>query len=78
MTVLKTQEQQQIDRANAQGKQPVVFIHGLWHAAQVHRRRPAIQTQVSGLNHPVRLVLAVGVHLDLGKQDTEQLASAAL
>ena len=30
MTVLTTQEQQQIDRANAQGKQPVVFVHGLW------------------------------------------------
>src|SRR5260370_21943456 len=30
MTVLTTQEQQQIDRANAEGKQPVVFVHGLW------------------------------------------------
>jgi non-heme chloroperoxidase len=30
MTVLTTQEQQEIDRANTQGKQPVVFVHGLW------------------------------------------------
>ena len=30
MTVLTTQEQQQIDRANTTGKQPVVFVHGLY------------------------------------------------
>src|SRR5260370_39187537 len=30
MTVLTTQEQQEIDRANEQGKQSVVFVHGLW------------------------------------------------
>ena len=30
MTVLTTYEQQDIDRANAHGKQPVVFVHGLW------------------------------------------------
>jgi non-heme chloroperoxidase len=30
MTTLTTHEQQQIDRANAEGKQPVVFVHGLW------------------------------------------------
>jgi non-heme chloroperoxidase len=30
MTVLTTHEQQQIDRANAEGKQPVVFVHGLF------------------------------------------------
>jgi pimeloyl-ACP methyl ester carboxylesterase len=30
MTNLTTQEQQQIDRANAEGKQPVVFVHGLY------------------------------------------------
>ena len=30
MTNLTTQEQQEIDRANTQGKQPVVFVHGLW------------------------------------------------
>ncbi len=30
MTVLTPQEQQEIDRANAEGKQPVVFVHGLW------------------------------------------------
>src|SRR5437773_12238441 len=30
MTVLTTHEQQEIDRANTQGKQPVVFVHGLW------------------------------------------------
>jgi non-heme chloroperoxidase len=30
MTVLTTHEQQQIDRANAEGKQPVVFVHGLY------------------------------------------------
>src|SRR5690348_8032005 len=30
MTVLTTQEQQQIERANAEGKQPVVFVHGLY------------------------------------------------
>jgi pimeloyl-ACP methyl ester carboxylesterase len=30
MTVLTTQEQQQIERANTQGKQPVVFVHGLY------------------------------------------------
>jgi len=29
MTVLTTQEQQEIDRANAEGKQPVVVVHGL-------------------------------------------------
>src|SRR5215471_3684251 len=30
MTVLTTQEQQEIDRANTQEKQPVVFVHGLY------------------------------------------------
>ena len=30
MTTLTTHEQQQIERANAEGKQPVVFVHGLW------------------------------------------------
>jgi non-heme chloroperoxidase len=30
MTSLTTTEQQQIDRANASGLQPVVFVHGLW------------------------------------------------
>src|SRR5947199_1772571 len=30
MTVLTTHEQQEIDRANTQVKQPVVFVHGLW------------------------------------------------
>jgi pimeloyl-ACP methyl ester carboxylesterase len=30
MTVLTTHEQQEIDRANAQGEQSVVFVHGLW------------------------------------------------
>lgn len=30
MTVFTTHEQQEIDRANTEGKQPVVFVHGLW------------------------------------------------
>jgi non-heme chloroperoxidase len=30
MTVLTTQEQQEIERANTAGKQPVVFVHGLY------------------------------------------------
>ena len=30
MTVLTMHEQQQIDHANMEGKQPVVFVHGLW------------------------------------------------
>jgi non-heme chloroperoxidase len=30
MTPLTTHEQEQIDRANASGLQPVVFVHGLW------------------------------------------------
>jgi len=30
MATLTTQEQQEIDNANASGKQPVVFVHGLW------------------------------------------------
>ncbi len=30
MTVLTVHEQQEIDRANASGLQPVVFVHGLW------------------------------------------------
>jgi hypothetical protein len=30
MTDFTTQEQKQIDRTNAAGKQPVVFVHGLW------------------------------------------------
>jgi non-heme chloroperoxidase len=30
MTVLTIHEQQEIDRANTQGKQPVVFVHGLY------------------------------------------------
>src|ERR1700724_1999951 len=30
MTVLTIHEQQEIDRANREGKQPVVFVHGLW------------------------------------------------
>jgi non-heme chloroperoxidase len=30
MTVLTIHEQQEIDRANIEGKQPVEFVHGLW------------------------------------------------
>jgi non-heme chloroperoxidase len=30
MTVLTTHEQQEIDHANTESKQPVVFVHGLW------------------------------------------------
>ncbi len=30
MTVFTNHEQQEIDRANAEGKQPVVFVHGLY------------------------------------------------
>ena len=30
MTTLTTHEQQQIDKANAEGKQPIVFVHGLY------------------------------------------------
>ncbi len=30
MTTITTHEQQEIDRANTSGKQPVVFVHGLW------------------------------------------------
>ena len=30
MTTLTTHEQQEIDRANKEGRQPVVFVHGLW------------------------------------------------
>src|SRR5205807_4410222 len=30
MTALTNHEQQEIDNANTQGKQPVVFVHGLW------------------------------------------------
>jgi pimeloyl-ACP methyl ester carboxylesterase len=30
MTFLTTQEQEQIERANTEGKQPVVFVHGLY------------------------------------------------
>jgi pimeloyl-ACP methyl ester carboxylesterase len=30
MTALTKHEQEQIDRANQSGKQPVVFVHGLW------------------------------------------------
>lgn len=30
MTILTIHEQQEIDRANMQGKQPVVFVHGLY------------------------------------------------
>jgi pimeloyl-ACP methyl ester carboxylesterase len=30
MAALTTHEQQEIDRANASGRQPVVFVHGLW------------------------------------------------
>jgi pimeloyl-ACP methyl ester carboxylesterase len=30
MATLTTHEQQEIDRANASGLQPVVFVHGLW------------------------------------------------
>ena len=30
MTVFTTHEQQEIDRVNAEGKQPVVFVHGLY------------------------------------------------
>src|SRR5712692_8996906 len=30
MTNLTNHEQQEIDRANASGLQPVVFVHGLW------------------------------------------------
>ena len=30
MTTFTTHEQQEIDRANTEGKQPVVLVHGLW------------------------------------------------
>ncbi len=30
MTALTAHEQQQVERANESGKQPVVFVHGLW------------------------------------------------
>src|SRR5437899_11140910 len=30
MTVLTIHEEQEIDRANTEGKQPGVFVHGLW------------------------------------------------
>ena len=30
MTVLTIHEQQEIDRANTEGKQPIMFVHGLW------------------------------------------------
>src|SRR5258708_20463683 len=30
MTILTTHEQQEIDRPNTNGKQPVAFVHGLW------------------------------------------------
>ena len=30
MTTVTKQEQAQVDRANASGKTPVVFVHGLW------------------------------------------------
>src|SRR5205807_4089583 len=30
MSVFTIHEQQEIDRANTEGKQPVVFVHGLW------------------------------------------------
>src|SRR5256886_16642451 len=30
MTTLTTHEQQEIDRANASGLPPAVFVHGLW------------------------------------------------
>src|SRR2546421_8950212 len=30
MTVLTIHEQQEIDHANTEGKQPVLFVHGLW------------------------------------------------
>ena len=30
MTTLTTHEQQQIDKANAEGKQPIIFVHGLY------------------------------------------------
>ncbi len=30
MTTITTQEQTQIDEANASGTTPVVFVHGLW------------------------------------------------
>src|SRR5947208_527577 len=30
MTTVTKQEQAQIDKANASGKRPVVFVHGLW------------------------------------------------
>ncbi len=30
MTAFTTHEQQEIERANTDGKQPVVFVHGLW------------------------------------------------
>ncbi len=29
-TVLTPHEQQEIERANDEGKQPIVFVHGLW------------------------------------------------
>ena len=30
MTTLTNHEQQDIDRANGSGLQPIVFVHGLW------------------------------------------------
>src|SRR5260370_177623 len=42
MTVLTNHEQQEIDRANTDGKQPVVFVHGLWLLASSWDRSRAL------------------------------------
>jgi pimeloyl-ACP methyl ester carboxylesterase len=42
MTVFTPQEQQEIDRANTEGKQPVVFVHGLWLLASSWDKWPAL------------------------------------
>ena len=48
MTNLTNHEQQEIDRANASGLQPVVFVHGLWLLASSWDRWRALFEDFAG------------------------------
>jgi non-heme chloroperoxidase len=49
MTVLTIHEQQEIDRANDSGLQPVVFVHGLWFLSSSWDNWRAVRR--AGLHH---------------------------
>jgi pimeloyl-ACP methyl ester carboxylesterase len=66
MSVLTAREQREIDQANASGRRPVVFVHGLWMLASSwypwHRRNSSATEFVEMPNHGHWLAFDSGWH----------------